>query len=220
VIFLNINLPYRFGINVDTTTDSQKKRLSSLKQQSISKYAIPGNDQSLKRYIFEKIPTSAMKMFKLRPGNEMERVLALSVESAKIDDEKRKNSELRWTVKARFDFIISDSPWNFRSPLKKLLLDDSFDSLPGERKGKRSPDFKYVGSPVRKKLERKALPAFECRECRDFYAGNLSFQKFKDILEPWNHTSAKKNPCVQIIRKGEQVGFNVNVRRGSIYRKV
>ena len=40
-----------------------------------------------------------------------------------------------------------------------------------ERAIKKSPNFKYVGSPVRKKKERKALPGFECRECRDFYAG-------------------------------------------------
>jgi hypothetical protein len=58
-------------------------------------------------------------------------------------------------------------------------MDGSLDLLPGEKARKMSPDFQYIGSPVRKKQERKALPAFECIECRNYYNGKETIYSWK-----------------------------------------
>jgi hypothetical protein len=57
-----------------------------------------------------------------------------------------------------------------RTPLKKLLEDESLDNLPGAMK-KEVPSHKFVESPVRKKAERKILQGFDCIDCKNYYAG-------------------------------------------------
>ncbi len=71
-----------------------------------------------------------------------------------------------------------------RTPLKKLLDDNSLDALPGHSKAEDVVGHKFVDLPVRKKAERRVLPAFECADCRNFYAGaNLDEDQLRDLLQ-------------------------------------
>ena len=72
---------------------------------------------------------------------DLELALSLSLETKRLEDEQRpKRTEPR-------------------TPLKKLLEDESLDNLP---RVKAEVGHKFVDTPVRKKAERKVLPAFEC----------------------------------------------------------
>ena len=71
-----------------------------------------------------------------------------------------------------------------RTPLKKLLDDNSLDVLPGHSKAKDVVGHKFVDLPMRKKAERSVLPAFECADCRNFYAGaNLDENQLRNLLQ-------------------------------------
>ena len=102
--------------------------------------------------------------------------MALSVETKRLEDERRgSNPSDRTNPEARKE------P---RTPLKKLLEDNSLDDIPTSKPNTNAPNFKFVGSPVRKRAERRALPAFECHECRDYYAGaNLDEEQLQELLQ-------------------------------------
>jgi hypothetical protein len=71
-----------------------------------------------------------------------------------------------------------------RTLLKKLLDDNSLDALPGHSKAKDVVGHKFVDLQVRKKAERRVLPAFECADCRNFYArANLDEDQLRDLLQ-------------------------------------
>jgi hypothetical protein len=133
---------YRFGIDVSETTLSQKKRNSRLKQQGILQY-VKGSNLDDGTSCEGKPLTSSGRMRNLEMDLELAK--ALSLETKRLEDEQRpKRTEPR-------------------TPLKKLLEDESLDNLP---RVKVEVGHKFVDSPVRKKAERKVLPAFEC-------AGNI-----------------------------------------------
>ena len=58
-----------------------------------------------------------------------------------------------------------------RTPLKKLLENRDLDRLAAKPASPSKADFKYVSSPVRKRDERSKLPAFDCADCKKYYAG-------------------------------------------------
>jgi hypothetical protein len=135
---------YRFGIDVSETTLSQKKRNSRLKQQGILQY-VKGSNPADGTSSEGKPLTSSGRMRNLEMDVDLELAKALSLETKRLEDEQRpKRTEPR-------------------TPLKKLLEDESLDNLP---RVKVEVGHKFVDSPVRKKAERKVLPAFEC-------AGNI-----------------------------------------------
>ncbi len=120
------------------TTLSQKKRNSRLKQQGIMQY-VKGPNSTEGTSSERKLLTSFGAARDL--DVELEMAKALSLETKRLEDEQRpKRTEPR-------------------TPLKKLLEDESLDNLP---RAKVDIGHKFVDTPVRKKAERKGLPAFEC----------------------------------------------------------
>lgn len=73
-------------------------------------------------------------------------------------------------------------------------LDDSFDCL-GSSGDKEELPYKYVSSPVRKRNLRKQLEAFDCKDCREFYANaNMNEEQLQKALQQCSRHRAKHAP--------------------------
>ena len=155
-----------------------------LKQQGIKQFIVPGagSEASKKRWRDDADAGPSKRRLGLDEESggvdadaELRRAMALSVETKRLEDERRGSD--------RPERKKAEARKEPRTPLKKLLEDNSLDEIPSKPSAN-EPNFKYVGSPVRKRAERKALPAFECHECRNYYAGaNLTEEQLQDLLQ-------------------------------------
>lgn len=187
---------FRFGIEVTKTTESAKKRNSRLKQQGIKQFIVASasNEVSKKRWNDDGDFDAPSKRRhdaddEADADVELRRVMALSVETKRLEDERRGSD--------RSDGQKPEARREPRTPLKKLLEDNSLDEIPTSKPSANEPKFKFVGSPVRKRADRKALPAFECHDCRNFYAGaNLSEEQLQELLQKCSK-HRRKNPPPQ-----------------------
>ena len=168
------------------TSESAKMSNARLKQQGIKQFIVPGagSEASKKRWRDDADAGPSKRRLGLDEESggvdadadvELRRAMALSVETKRLEDERRGSD--------RPERKKAEARKEPRTPLKKLLEDNSLDEIPSKPSAN-EPNFKYVGSPVRKRAERKALPAFECHECRNYYAGaNLTEEQLRDLLQ-------------------------------------
>jgi hypothetical protein len=198
-------LTFRFGITVTKMTASQKKRNAGLKQQGIMMYTVAKGSNAA---------NDVLKKTARSIEDELERAKALSLETKRREDKlpdsepqmevgtpskkliktnrnrmpdlrlksiKKRNLKWRPTLRGKND---PKTDCQCRTLLKKLLDDNSLDALPGHSKAKDVVGHKFVDLQVRKKAERRLLPAFECADCRNFYArANLDEDQLRDLLQ-------------------------------------
>ena len=106
-----------------------------------------------------------------------------------------------------------------REPLVGVM--DSFNCVPdtlmireaaaaGAASGEH-PNYKFVGSPIRKKADRmKLLQGHDCKDCRNFYKGdNLSDSELADLLNKCSKHRSKYLPPPQQL--SPQIRWNLEL---------
>lgn len=170
----NAKVTNRFGMEVDQVPVSELERIRRLKQRKMDTYfKTPKSGPSTGR-------KRKMKK-KSESDEELRRVIEMSKESAKIEEETRQSQKKKASKKPRT--ALTDLPDN---------LDDSFDRLPEAKEKSSKPNFKYVGEVVRGKEARQRLEATDCPECREFYLNSkMTDQQLKEVLKECSrHRSA------------------------------
>ena len=125
-------------------------------------------------------------------ADDLLHAIALSVETKRLEDERQRSLNQTRAIPDTSADQKAAKRSEPRTPLKKLLESRELDALPVKQTAESNVNFKYVGSPVRKQAERKKLPAFDCTDCRKYYAGtNLNEEQLQELLQKCSrHRSA------------------------------
>lgn len=178
------NLYFRFGSKMTKMTEDAKRQNSRLKQQDIMQFTVTPNQLSKKH---REGDSNASKH---QPECDD---IALSVETKCLEDEARKFDQLKFEADAEPKAVKISEP---RTPLKKLLESGVLEELPVKQTTSNDElNYRYVASPVRKRDERKQLPAFNCADCRNFYAGtDLTEVQLQELLQQCSRHRSRNPP--------------------------
>ena len=96
-------------------------------------------------------------------------------------NKKRPQSDLEKAKKLSLEEFNNKNGDSKKLPLKeskKLALEQMNESKKSSLEQKNEPNYKYSTATVRGKEARKKLEAFDCEECREFFAGCENPEKF------------------------------------------